>query len=564
MTPAGDDFEIQVRHDGRWTTEAARSREAEALKLAETFLAKPDCEGARIIANRTRRDGTIDEKVIFEKTQEATGAKAIQINTVEDTPPPCRTVRDVFGLESRMMMNRIFRTYLESVMLTPTEVLHQAADLRRLCDRDRLLPSAVSLTAKLQTQNTDQSLRDRQDEIYAIVDQITARADRAEALDLPPLAEPFSETLAAVSRLNDEQPEYLAMAVLARDLSGTRSWLGKLERLCDMVHAEPDRKAALLLDTVIADVLGANVIQELLGWQRSLGSAIIAMLDMADGKFDPAQSDDEDAARKLTLLFANGTLPASHRVLVDRALRQLKSTQPLNRKEPEQELEEYQRILVRLLVPGGLLSGAQAAEAMTVRGARFVEQGGVSGRRTAITNTVRVLPDKARGVMYLAELSNTDFLDDHAEDIVEQLDIVFGARVIDQLCRQSMSPKNRMVTATGAHQAALNSNLPDEIKKKVAEHIDEVLARYLTDEAIIDKLDNQNTHIRDRAVRLVKFCAAGVLPEGKALNLARQRIVELLRQPNFDASFVEGIADKAEAEAALRGFHRMLVESGFA
>jgi hypothetical protein len=34
-----------------------------------------------------------------------------------------------------------------------------------------------------------------------------------------------------------------------------------------------------------------------------------------------------------------------------------------------------------------------------------------------------------------------------------------------------------------------------------------------------------------------------VLPEGKALDRARRRIIKLLRQPNFDAHFVEGIAD---------------------
>jgi len=199
-----------------------------------------------------------------------------------------------------------------------------------------------------------------------------------------------------------------------------------------------------------------------------------------------------------------------------------------------------------------------------VRGARFVEQGGATGRKAAITNTVKVLPDKARGVMYLAELSNTDFIEDHGDDIVEQIDIVFGARVIEELCRQSLSPKNRMVTATGAHQAMLNSNLPDDVKERVADHIDGVLERYLVDERIIDKLDNPDTHLRDRAVRLVKFCGAGVLPEGKALNMARKRIVEILRQPNFDDNFVEGIEDPASADAALRGFHELLVTAGFA
>ena len=50
------------------------------------------------------------------------------------------------------------------------------------------------------------------------------------------------------------------------------------------------------------------------------------------------------------------------------------------------------------------------------------------------------MPDPARGVMYLAELSNTNFADEHLEDIDEQLDVVFSARVIDELCRNDGPP----------------------------------------------------------------------------------------------------------------------------
>ena len=77
-------------------------------------------------------------------------------------------------------------------------------------------------------------------------------------------------------------------------------------------------------------------------------------------------------------------------------------------------------------------------------------------------------------------------------------------------------------------------------------------------------MDNPNTHLRDRAVMLVKFCGAGVLPEGKALALARKRVIKLLRQPSFDAHFIEGIPDPHRAEKALRDFHKLLIQGGLA
>ena len=91
-----------------------------------------------------------------------------------------------------------------------------------------------------------------------------------------------------------------------------------------------------------------------------------------------------------------------------------------------------------------------------------------------------------------------------------------------------------------------------------------MIDEYLIAEQIIEKLDHPSSTLRDRATRLVQFCAAGVLPEGKALTRARERIRAILRQPNFDAHFVEGIADPAKAQKALRDFHQLLInKAGF-
>ena len=504
------------------------------------------------------------DEVIFEKKQEAR-EKPIRIVTVERVETYCQSTRDFFSLDSRIVMNAMFRPYLEKVFLTPTEILHSKRELDRLCDTDNLYPAAVDNIARLQIKDTSISQRERRDQLYAIVEQIGEQAQRAEGIKLPRVGERFSDVLRKVASVGDEAPEYLAMVALSRDLIGIRNWVGKLDRLCKLAMEEkPGSKPMLLLDTVIADVIGANVVQELLGWQRSLGSAIIGLLDLADGVFNVADSENREVSALLNELLAKGALPASQSVLVDRAIKQLRSPQPLFRNEPEKEMEEYMRVLARLLVPGGILSGAAAAEAITLRGARFVEQGGAAGRRTAIGATVKAMPDPARGVMYLSELSKTDLASDHIDDIVKELDLVFSARVIGELCRRSMSPKDRMLTATGAFRAAATSALPGDLKERVTEHIDGVLERYLVDENVVERLDHPDAHIRDRAVRLVKFCGAGVLPEGKALAMARKRIVKLLRRPDFDRELVSDITDPEAKERIIRDFHKLLVSAGIA
>ena len=93
-----------------------------------------------------------------------------------------------------------------------------------------------------------------------------------------------------------------------------------------------------------------------------------------------------------------------------------------------------------------------------------------------------------------------------------------------------------------------------EIRAVVGGHIDGMLERFVMEEKIIDRLDQPDSHLRDRAFRLVRFCDSGLLPKGKALKNAQGRVLALLKQPDFPTRFVAGIADPQAAQVALRDF----------
>ncbi|WNJ99594.1 hypothetical protein L2D14_17230 [Thalassospiraceae bacterium LMO-JJ14] len=259
------EFDIQILRDSRWTTEAVRGSEMDARALATKYLKDPECAGARVVANRTMRDGTINEIVVFEETQSVSGDKPVRITPIESIKPYCKTPKDFFGLECRMHLNRLFREYLEDVTLPPTEVLHSHKQLQRLFERDSLRLSAVSHIASLQVKGQGKSNRQRQAELNIIIDQIAEQAHEAVSIKLPKLGGKFSRTIAGVPKIQSQSVEYLAMVTLSCELIKLPSWIGKLDLLCEMALRETDRTATLLLDTVIADLLGANVIQEILG-----------------------------------------------------------------------------------------------------------------------------------------------------------------------------------------------------------------------------------------------------------------------------------------------------------
>ena len=564
MASPNANFEVQVQRDGRWVMHSIQDAEAEARTLATRLFADKKCEGVRVVRNWMRADGRMVENELSCETRTIKDDGPIRPNQIDVAPPPCTQPEEFLGLNSRMTINRLLRSYLDKTFLTPTEIMHSGRELKRLQDKDTLLPSAIDRVAFLQTREGSKDSKPRRDEIFKNVETMAKRARNTDSLALPKIQGRFSEALHAIDTAAiAEERDYLALVVLSRDLVNLRNWAGKLEKLCELAADEPDAEALSLLDGVIADVLGSNVVQDILGFQSGLGQAIISMVDLADGCFKTDKSELCDAAQQLNQLFAGRKLPASRLCLLDRAHRQLRSTNPLYRNDPTKENDEFKRVIARMVTGGRFLSGPETAEALTTRFLMSHEQGGATGRRAAIAAVFRLLPDRALGILYVCEMAKTEFFEEHQADLAEQLDLVFRARALADLCLRTLPPKERMMRATLAHRAMAESPYPAELKARILDHLDTVLDAYVVQEQIIEKLDQPEAALRDRALRLVQFCASGVLPEGKALSRARARILTLLRHPNFDAHFIDGISDPQVAQQQLRSFHGLLAKAGF-
>jgi hypothetical protein len=141
-------------------------------------------------------------------------------------------------------------------------------------------------------------------------------------------------------------------------------------------------------------------------------------------------------------------------------------------------------------------------------------------------------------------------------------ELVLKTKILDDFCPQDLDPNERMARATAAFHAMAASPFSPGIRASVADHIDTLLERFVIGEKIIEKLDQPDGHLRDRAWRLLRFCDSGLLPNGKALTKARTRVLTLLRQPDFPARFVAGIDDPQTAQTALRDFFALLKRSG--
>jgi hypothetical protein len=109
----------------------------------------------------------------------------------------------------------------------------------------------------------------------------------------------------------------------------------------------------------------------------------------------------------------------------------------------------------------------------------------------------------------------------------------------------------------------MGSSLPLNERQYLFDKVDEMLYDYLMHDGVIENLDDASLPLHKRALTLIKFCGSGALLEGKALNLARQRVVSHLKQPKFVENYTQFAQTAQEKEQMVRELKDELAKAGF-
>ena len=563
MSSPNVSFEIQVMADKHWVVAQFADNEEKAKAFADNLLQKGNHTAVRVIRDFRRLDGLHTETVIQEKTAPARAPVAdVSLSPITDAPP-CTELADFYKGPARLTMGRLVRKYLDEVVVTPTEMLHSAAEMKRFADKGSLLFSAIDRVSTLQAAAMGEESKTRRDFLSKSWDDLSARA-RKFAQRKVAAPKTFADIMAEVEKGGEEHP-YLCLSMMSLRLLEMRSWLGKLDILITWAAETAATPVMALIDAIIADiVVSAQLIQDLLGFQSNLGAALISLCNLAEGKAEPAKFSPEIFA-PLNALFAQGKVEQSREVLLGRVVRELGGANPLSRNEPKQEFEVFCKVLHRVVSHRGVLGGGAMAESILHRITRIHAHLGTVTASQAIELTLAALSDHALGVQYLLALASSPLGQSMGAGLTDLLIAkIRGAEHINQWVPVRLPPPERMIALAAANRSILASTaFDDETRPGLGRHVDDVLARYLLDEEVIEKIDKPDDPLAMRAIRLIKFCGSGVLIEGKSLDLARSRVIEHLRQPQFEEKFLASVPEPAKAEQHLREFHRLLLQTGF-
>lgn len=567
-------LEILTLREGSWAIESAADDLETAQKTALQFLGKSGVMGVRVLRESAKDIGNpAPGDILFEKLRSKGGGAPIAVGDPSNLAPLCKDIEDLFHGGGRNAINRLFRAYLDKNTVTATEIMHNAREMKRIMDFESLLPSAVSKVAQMQSRGENgPTMGERRDTLFSFADKLNKRAKQAESLDLPSLAKvDINEAIHQINKKsNGEAPGYLFRVAASRELVNVRDWWGKLAMSVDWADACKSDPALANLDWFISDALSnASVLQDLLGDQDSLAEALISLIEIADGVrvIDPAKSEDstsiEATAAKINRLFKSSKLPESKLAVMERVCRQLQGSGALT-KDRSEEPKVFRDMLQRLIPGTDLTGGPEMAAAITHRQSNIINKGGERGLKEATASVLPALRDPGRKAGYLLALMESDLgkslLQEEIEQHLNGLFMTPGS--VNQIVRIG-APNKKMEKITSIFYRIQKSNLPESRKLQLTQHLDELLASYVVDGKILDRLDDPEKPLHIRAFMLVSMCQPEMLPDGKASKLAREIIVRHLRRPNFETELVAQIADASKKEKILRDFHLQLQRSGF-
>jgi hypothetical protein len=453
--------------------------------------------------------------------------------------------------------------------MTPFELLHSHKNLKRMLNLDSMVPSAVDKIASLHARVTSTDARQRKDIIYAAVESIAKRAREVDSKELPDMkGSTLDELLRRIdARYTDaEERRYLANVAFVRTTINWAGWLGKMTELLPMAKSQQDERARAIVDEMLADILVAKtVIKDVIGVSKHLGDAMMRILDLLEGKCKPTKFAVEELVDLLNQLFVANLLPRSRQILFDRLERDLASSVRLtNSEDVTSDKAFFDLLLDRVVNDHGVIGGRPLALGLTERWARLSNVGGASGRKRAMEGVRDKLTSGKRKFVYLLAMYDPEN-DPETRALIESQvrDLAGQLNTIHKIAPAARTEKTRLQEVAGMQKLVLESQLPERLRDPVAAKFDELVSDYIISQGVIQRLDDKDLSFRDRATRLVTFCASGVLTVGRATTIARDTVVTYLRRKDFISEYTADISEQADKEKAIKEFYGLLAKTGF-
>ena len=425
----------------------------------------------------------------------------------------CQAPGDYFGSGSRAAIAQLLRAQLEARTLTPTELLHDHKSLTAILGQKVSIEAAIDRVAAIQAKLPGQDLRNRRAAIRTAVDEAQARAAKADRIleGLAKKGQPLAVLQREGMRFGDsEEQDHLLRCALARELIGIQGWVRKLAFLLALAGDDSSGRTAALVDGVIADLVSAGaILNELFGPTPQLGVGLRRNIDLAITELPrPSDAAQKPQYALNALLFA-GRLPETRAILLDRARRQLRTTQPLGSGRRDEEIRAFHEILVALVTADGVAGGGGMAEALVARYSRRLDQGGATGLRLSMQGIVEALPNLFCRLQFLAALASSDMGVKSISDLVQMVETLgSNTMLLESAVFRPFDPQGLRAGLERAACAFEQTGYPGETKARLRQKIVGLVDNYAQRGGLLEAMDKAEPVVERRVAALSAMIAA--------------------------------------------------------
>lgn len=470
-----------------------------------------------------------------------------------DEAEVCQTLADYHGPLGRNVMGIVLRQYLDTQILTPTEVIHSHKHLKALLEQGTLVENALIKVTAAQARSPGQDARTRRLAIQnAVVEtQSKARAAQIAFAELPK-SRPMVEQVMAMEagKTPSSDFEYDLRVALGLELAARRSWSGKFDRLNELLQWERDERLAAAVDGVFADILcSAAAVQELNGSAMTPGGMVLNLCEMLLGRTTAGSMLGPNRVGLLNAMFRQGKLPQARAAVLDRIRRILRSPQPLGR-TPAEDAQVLKGAMGHLLTREGVVGDSAMAEALAVRYSRRLEQGGATAFRQSVLAIAEAQGDLFARIRYLIAVAGAPAGERLRPDIVEAIEAALGNELlIENVIVQSPDIDLVRQSIVATVEALGRSPFPDEARARLAGRLGNVVDDFTKRGRLVHRLRQVEPMLRRRVIRLAELATSGLVRGDGAYPLLRQHILEIAKQPQFQMDLVaQQNTDVAQAE----------------
>jgi hypothetical protein len=447
----------------------------------------------------------------------------------------CTKLDDFFSVGSRDLIGRFFTNFIESLIITPTELVYSAKYQKRLSDAGRVMMNAVDKVATLQAKTKGVSPTTRLRELNALISEGMRKIwddDRDKPIQ-GITADNYGAFAAGVKGSASER-DYVIHRTLVEFLSQHKVWKDKVAVLIKMFEANKGKPEAAPIEFILSECLKSDAaLDQLFGLFESMEERCGDLIDLWKGEWKPRDTSHPTVVT-LSRMIAEGTGPNVKASVEYVLLRTLAGKMPLRSPEPEIEIQAVADLFRRMWTGSTLIGGAKAMVSLERRQARHINKEGV-------TDLLRERKSLADRYAFLMQIAAITIGQTNRALVKTFIDHYFGDKdFVPRVAAGAEPPIPKMQTLTAIHRAIRSSWMTESDKSAYCAQVETVQSQLLRTAKLFEQVEKKGGSAMQKGLTLLDLCRKNTFIEGPNLSAARQILDRYLRDASFMNDYVGG------------------------